>query len=302
MDKRKTGIALLITLMSIATIMSIMAVSFSYLDKARKSATVTSAVTQANILYGSTKEILKRFFPKKADNNLKLKMIYSMPLMISEEQTGFAITLTCQPLMLGVPINWLDEEKTASVPAKNSLAKEVFTHIVDYYQIEDPNGLEEMILEAITGKILQNSEETERLKKQKGIISKKHFKKILINYAFRYDDIKVLTIPWEKYFSFVAVDSKLLIDGAYPSAEFVSAAFEIPLEMVQESWIMGETTLASFLDENSIVATLDKKVYAKKSLNAMSCEQNFLYGEKRYGFSFNYIEGRSSNFEFNGQE
>lgn len=259
-------------------------------------------MTQANILYGSTKDILKRFFPKKSDNNLKLKMIYSMPLMISEEKSGFAITLTCQPLMLGVPINWLDEEATASVAAKSTLAKEVFTHIVDFYQIEDPNGLEEMILEAITGKILQNDENTERLKKQKGIISKKEFKKILINYAFKYDDIKVLSIPWEKYFSFVAVDSKLLIDGAYPSAEFVSAAFEIPLDIVKESWVMGESTLASFLDENGIVATLNKKVFAKKSLNAMSCEQNFLYGEKRYGFSFNYIEGRSSNFEFNGQE
>jgi len=38
MDKRKRGIALFITLMVIASIMSIIAVSFSYLEKVQKDA------------------------------------------------------------------------------------------------------------------------------------------------------------------------------------------------------------------------------------------------------------------------
>ncbi len=301
MDKRKTGIALLTTLTVIAMIISMMAVSFSYLDQAKKGAAETSALTQANILYGNTNEILKRFFPAKADNSAKLKMIYSIPLMISDEESGFALTLTCQPLMLGVPINWLDQDSSSLVPEQSTLAKDVFTYIMDFYHIKNPTELENIIQQAITGKTL-DEEHVARLKIQKGIISEQQFHKILKNYVFKYDDIKALDIPWNKYFSFLKVNKRTKIDGQFPSAEFVSAAFEIPLEIVKDSWILGESTLSTFLNDNGIVANLNKEIYAAKALNALSCEQTFLYQEERYGFKFNYIEGRSSNFEFNGQE
>ncbi len=299
MDKRKTAIALLITLMVIATIMSIMAVSFSYLDQARKSAVATSALTQANILYGNTGDIFKRFFPKKADNSMKLKMLYGMPLMLDDEESGFAITLTCQPLMLGTPINWLDDKVSVE---KNNLASKIFDAVVELYHLEEPTALEEMIIQAIKAKSSEDVEYISRLKKQKGIISGQQFNKILMNYAFRYDDIKVLDIPWNKYFAFVKTDKKTKIDGAYPSLEFISAAFEIPLEVVKDSWIKGESTLPTFLEDNGQNSNLDKNIYAKKALNSISCRETFLYQKERYGFKFNYTEGRSSNFEFSGQE
>ena len=308
MDKRKTGIALFITFMVIASIMSIIAVSFSYLEKVQKDAGATSALIQANLLYGNTVDVLKQFFPAGSDNGDKLNLIYTMPLILSEEKSGFSMSLTCQALMVGVPITWLDSQATPTVPAKSVLAKDVLIYLMDFYEIEDPNGLEETLLEVITGRRLQNVDYEPRLKIQKGITSKQQFYRIISNYAIKYDDPKALSIPWEKYFSFGAVDAKTKIDGAYPSAEFVSAAFNIPIEIVQDGWYSdtsistgSSVTLASFLRDNSYPVP-DKKIYSDKALNAMHCKQTFAYKDRQYGFKFNYIEGRSNNFEFNGQE
>jgi len=310
MDKRKTGIALFITLMVIASIMSIMAVSFSYLEKVQKDAGVTSALVQANILYGNTLEVLKRFFPANTDNSKKLALIYSMPLMINEEKSGFSMNLICEPLISAVPINWLDEEESPTVPKKNTLAKDILSYIIDEYNIEDPNGLEEILLQSITGKQIQAEEYTRRLKKQKGIISKQQFEKIIIDYSLKYDDVNALKVPWDKYFTFIKVDKKTKIDGVYPSAEFVSAALDVPIDIVRNAWkrdissgidSSSQMTLSSFLRDNGY-AQPNKKIFSDKALNAMHCEQRFAYKDKQYGFKFNYIEGRSSNFEFNGQE
>ena len=308
MDKRKTGIALLITVMVVASIMAIMAISFSYLDKVRKDAGKTSALIQANLMYGNTIEILKRYFPSGSDNSKKLDLIYTMPLILSEEKTDFSINLTCKALVTGVPINWLDTQISPAIQEKETLAKDILNYIINLYEIEDPNGLEEILLQAITGNHLKNIDYKPRLKIQKGIVSKEQFYRIITNYSMQYDDPKALKIPWEKYFSFVPVNATTKIDGVYPSAEFVSAAFDVPIEIVQEAWYKDPSavnsttvTLASFLKDNNYPVP-DKKIYSNKALNAMHCEEKFLYKENRYGFKFNYIEGRSNNFEFNGQE
>jgi len=307
MDKKKTGIALLITLLTIASIMAILAVSFSYLEKVKKDAVATSALIQSNILYGNTIEVLKRFFPKKSDNSKKLALIYSMPLMINEEKSGFSMNLICKPLIAAVPINWLDEEVSPNIPEKNTLAKDVLSYIIDNYNIQDPNGLEELLLQNIKGKISEDAGYKKRLNIQKGIVSKKQFDGIITEYALKYDDINALKVPWSKYYSFLKVDKQTKIDGAYPSAEFVSAAFNVPIDIVKSAWehddIANEpiTTLSSFLKENGF-AEPDKKLFTQKALNAMHCEESYAYKDKQYGFKFNYIEGRSINFEFDGQK
>ena len=305
MDKRKTGIALFITLMVVASIMSIMAVSFSYLDKVRKDAGVTSALIQVNLMYENTVKILKRFFPKGSNNSDKLNLIYTMPLMLSEEKSNFSVNLTCKALITAVPINWLDSD----LQEKESLAKEILNYVVNLYEIEDANKLEEILRQEITGNHIESIDYKPRVKRQKGIVSAEQFYRVITNYAIEYDDLKALDVPWDKYFSFIPVTNTTKIDGAYPSAEFVSAAFDIPIDIVQDAWHKDPTlgsevpniTLASFLKENNYPSP-DKKIYSKKALNAMHCEEKFLYQEKQYGFKFNYIEGRSNNFEFNGQE
>ena len=302
MDKRKRGIALFITLMVIASIMSIIAVSFTYLEKVQKDAGATSAMIQGDLLYKNTVSILKRFFPARKDNADKLELIYTLPLILSEAESGFGLNLNCQPLMVGVPINWLDPSLTARVPEKMELAKETLTVVMERYDIEEPNELERLLMQTITGKTEQNVDYTTRLKPQKGIISQQQFNRVISDYRLLYDDNKVLNIPWDRYFTFGSVTPQTKIDGVYLTPEFISVAFDVPIEIVQDSWIAGESTLVSFLRENSIVTPINKNIYANKALNAMHCEQSYAYRDGHYAFNFDYIEGRSGNFEFNGKK
>jgi len=303
MDKRKQGIALFITLMVIASIMSIIAVSFTYLEKVQKDAGTTSSIIQGDLLYNNTMAKLKQFFPAKSDNSDKLEQLYLSPLPLTETKSGFSLTISCQPLMIGAPISWLDESLTNQVPEKTRLAKDVLQNIMELYEIEEPNSLEELLIQEVTGRYSQSEEYTPRVKPQKGIVSKRQFEKIIMNYALLYDDTKAIKVPWDKYFTFIKVNNSTKIDGNYLSAEFISAAFDVPIEIVQEDWIAGQSTLSSFLRDNSIAQPNNmKKIYSNKALNAMHCEQIYAYKDRHYGFNFDYIEGRSNNFEFNGQE
>ena len=302
MDKRKRGIALFITLMVIASIMSIIAVSFSYLEKVQNDAGETSAIIQGDLLYKNTVEVLKRFFPKGSKNQDKLGLLYTNPLPLSEPKNGFYLTISCKPLMKGVPISWLDESFTQKVPAKTSLAKRVLQNVMEQYEVEEPSQLEELIYKAVSANPLENIDYKPRVKTKKGIVSREQFNRVITDYLFVSDDTKVLTIPWEKYFTFTTVNNQTKIDGVYLSAELISVAFDIPIEIVQESWNPEEMTLVEFLEQNGVLEPLNKKIYSKEALNAMHCEATYAYKKNQYGFNFNYIEGRSQNFEFNGQQ
>ena len=302
MDKRKQGIALFITLMVIASIMTIIAVSFSYLEKARENAGMTSAIIQSNLLYKNTTSILKQFFPKGKDNSEKLKLIYKTPLMLSESNSGFSLNLRCTPLLTGVPIAWIKETSDLSQSEKTTLAKATLTEVMELYEIQEPNQLETLILNEFNKDKNQEQMYAPRIHSKKGITSKQQFDRIINNYHLLYDDKKVLLVPWERYFSFLATTRDSKIDSLYLTPEFISIAFDIPVEIVKDSWIIGESTLISFLKENSIITPINKKIYSNKALSAMHCEQTYAYKDRFYKFNFDYIEGRSGNFEFNGKE
>ncbi|SFV60121.1 hypothetical protein MNB_SV-12-1014 [hydrothermal vent metagenome] len=307
MDKTKRGIALFITLLVIASILSIVAVSFSYLEKVQKDAGKMSAIIQGNLFYKNTTDILKRFFPKGKADSKKLDIIYSIPLMLSEPKSGFNINLQCKPLMVGVPIKWLDESFTKKSPARLDLARDVLSKIMELYEIEEPNQLEEIILSWVNGVSREDSEYEERLRHKKGIISKKQFDRIILDYRLRYDDEKVFKIPWERYFVFVDVTKDVIIDGAYITAELISVAFDIPLQSVKDEWLIEndidekKMTLVEYLAQNASGEVINKKLFSKNALNAMHCEERYAYRNSYYSFSFDYSKERSTNFEFNGE-
>ncbi len=307
MDKTKRGIALFITLLVIASILSIVAVSFSYLEKVQKDAGRMSAIIQGNLFYKNTTDILKRFFPKNKADSKRLDMIYSLPLVLSEPKSDFNINLQCKPLMVGVPIKWLDESFTKKQTARLDLARDILSKIIDKYEIEEPNRLEELILANINALPKEDSKYEERLRQKKGIISKKQFDRILLDYRLRYDDNKVFKIPWDRYFVFVDVAKDATIDGAYITAELISMAFDIPLDNVKDEWLrereLGENkmTLIEYLAQNATGEVINKKLFSKKALNAMHCEERYFYRNSYYSFSFDYSQERSANFEFNGE-
>lgn len=306
MDETKKGIALFITLLIIASILSIVAVSFSYLEKAQDDAGKTSALIQANLLYKNTTNILKRIFPKGKTDSKKLDILYTVPMMLSDEESGFSLSLQCQPLMVGVPIKWLDETFTEKIPERNALAHKILGYIYDAYEIDEPSALEQKILSEITGIKEYNSDFEPRIKPNRGIVSKQQFDKVLLEYRLEFDDINVYKVPWEKYFVFIDVTDKALVDGEYLSAELIAAAFEIPLQTVQDTWFIDleldqKPTLKTYLEENGALEPFNKKLFSEKGLNAMHCEETYAYRDRYYRFSFDYENERNANFEFHGK-
>jgi hypothetical protein len=304
MDKTKRGIALFITLLVIASILSIIAVSFSYLDKVKTDAGKVSALIQGNLFYKNTIDILKKIFPKGKVDSRKLKLVYNLPLNLSEEKSSFNINLQCKPLLNAIPIAWLDEKFTKQIPQRLDLARDVLSKIMQKYEIKEPNSLEELLLEPMS----DDSQYQSRIKPKRGIISKNQFDKILLDYRLRYDDENVFKIPWEKYFVFINVTENAKIDGEYISPELVAIIWDIPLDTVKSEWSINsdmeeneKMTLKKFLEENGNIADFDKKLYSQKAINAMHCEERFFYREKYYSFSFDYSDERNRNFEFNGE-
>jgi len=307
MDKTKRGIALFITLLIIASILSIVAVSFSYLEKAQDDAGETSALIQGNLLYKNTSNILKHLFPKGKASSTKLDILYSIPMMLSEEKSGFMINLQCRPLMIGIPIGWLDETFVKAVPERYDLAVNVLDYVLEKYEIKEADELKRRIFAQITGTQEEPDDYEPRIEEQAGIVSKRQFDKILLEYRLEYDDINVYKVPWEKYFIFIQVTKNAVVDGEYLSAELLSAAFDIPMDVVSEQWKIDlesqqkKPTLSEFLAQNGSGETLNTKLFSKKGLNALHCEETYAYRDAHYRFSFDYDNERNANFEFYGK-
>jgi len=308
MDKTKRGIALFITLLVIASILSIIAVSFSYLEKVKTDAGKVSALIQGNLFYKNTTNILKKIFPKGKADSKKLKLVYNLPFSLSEEKSSFNINLVCKPLLNAIPIAWLDEKFTQKVPQKLDLARDILSKIMEKYEIKEPNSLEELILEPINDTTMSHGDIKPRINPKKGIFSKKQFDKILLNYRLKYDDDSVFNIPWDKYFVFKDISKKAKIDGEYITPELVSLILDIPIESVKSEWSINsdlqeseKMTFKKFLEENGNLELFNNKLYSNQALNAMHCEERFFYREKQYSFSFDYSNERNRNFEFNGE-
>ena len=306
MDKTKKGIALFITLLIIASILSIVAVSFSYLEKARHDASRVSALIQGNLLYKHTSNILKRIFPKGKADSKKLDILYGMPLMLSAKKSDFMVNLQCHPLLLGVPIQWLDEDFTKKRPARYELAREVLTNIMELYEIRNPSQFETSLFAVLTGKEEEDSEYSKRLNIPKGFSSNRQFERFLLDYRLKYDDENIYKVPWDRYFTFIDVTQNAVIDGGYLTVELISSAFDIPIDIVKEGWIVDsefetKPTLAKFLEDNGVTIKPDKSLFSDKGLNAIHCEQTYAYRDGHYRFSFDYSDERSINFEFNGR-
>jgi len=179
--------------------------------------------------------------------------------------------------------------------------------LIEKYNIDEANQLEEIILAKVNGEANEYSEYEERLEHKKGIMSKREFDNMILDYRLKYDDDKVFKIPWDRYFLFEDVDEKAKIDGAYITTELISMIFEIPIESVREDWLrekeVGENkmTLTDYLAENSGGEVINTKLFSQKALNYMHCEERYSYHDRFYSFSFDYSNERSANFEFNGE-
>ena len=290
----RKGVALLITITVISTLLALIGISFSYLERAKQDSSNTASIIQANIFYKDIAKTLTTLLNGKNSQDV-ISTLYLAPQVIAEQDGDFFLSISCEPLSNGADINWLGLGSDKKNTTKYDIATNLFDEIVNKYDIEDSQTLLEFIIEDIDAK-----KKNIRLKQKKGIISKSQFDIILTRYFAQSSDMKVFSIPWRKYFSFLSKDS--IIDSQYVSPQFISLLFDIDLITVQDEWIEGED-LYKFLQDRSVDMSLyNKKIFSKTLLKLMECSSNYSYDGEIYKFSFNYLDGRVGYFEFYGKQ
>jgi len=299
MHSSKRGFALIVTLSVLAVIIALTGVLVGYLDIARKDASGTKALLQANLYFNDMKMIIKKFKDKKT----LYGVLYTAPVPLQSEDGRFALTLGCKPLGNGVNINWLAAGNREKMTTQYAAAEKIFEVLVEKYEIENPIRLEEMLLEEIDGAKTTNTDEQSRLRRKNGIISYQQFRQVLSRYQFEVDDEKVGSVPWEKYFVFNPVSKvpeENLIEGDYLSQELLAALFDIDPEILKEEWMPGEGALKKLLGDNGIL--FDAKLFSKGFMSWSYCEVDFDFEDARYRFAFTDIEGEVKDFEFYGKQ
>jgi len=288
------GFALLITLSVLAVLIALTGILLNYFDEVRKEAVETKALIQGDLYYADTKKVIKNFKDKKT----LFKTLYLMPVPLSSPDGRFNLILQCRPRANGVNINWLSRENDPKMAEQVKTAQDLFGSIVQNYNLEDPERLEEMLLEEMQGKRSFVQTPGNRLLQKNGIISFQQFENILQQYQFETDDQKVSKVPWNKYF--VYGDTGNRIDGDYLSAELIALLFNIDLETVKGEWIEGSMKLKDFVEEMG--ETYNNKLYAKEFVEEAKCSVHYVYQDEQFEFTFIDSQGEVKNFEFNGKQ
>lgn len=292
---QKRGFALIITLSVLTVLIALTGVLIGYLDIARKEASATKALIQANLYFADLKGIIGKFKEKKTLYNT----LYTSPVPLQSADGRFSITLQCRPLTNGVNINWLGYDNDPLMAAQYNAAQKVFEALVQEHNIKDPSRLEEILFEAIGGDKGGVREEQRRLRQKDGIISYQQFRQLLSRYQFEVDDNKIGRIAWRKYFVFNPVSkvaAKNVIAGDYLSIELLSILFDIDKETLKAEWIEAEGALKGLLFRYGIA--FDKKLYTEKFVDQSHCEVTFGYEGEEFMFAFIDKEGEVKDFEF----
>ena len=303
--RMRQGVVLFITLSVIASMLALVGVIFSYLDKSRDNASHTAALIQADLIFRDSKAtieaLLKKGSKDKKIKKMVLDTLYLAPVTLqAEENEELFTTLDCRPLDDGVDINWLGLEGNSTAQHLYTAAQVVFDQLVEQYGVQDAMLLLSQIRSAIGAEEEDESPTQGRLEPKKGIIALSQLQKIVRNYRFTTDDNTVEQIKWGEYFSFDPESTA--IDGSYLSAEFIALFFEIELESVQEEWFKGEDLKAFVSTFGGDLSRYVDKLFAAESLERLQCRITYGYQGKIYAMGFDYIEGKARKFEFYGKQ
>jgi hypothetical protein len=294
----KKGFALIITLSALTVIIALTAVLVTYLDEARRDASMTKAMIQGNLYYTDIKKVFKGFEERKT----LYTVLYLSPIPLTSDNGRFSVIVDCRPLANAVNINWLATGNDSNMSEQYKATQKVFEVIVQNYDLEDGFMLQEMLREEIGTNKKYVQREQSRIRQKNGIISFKQFTDILDRYQREADDTKIGEVPWESFFVFKETSKESqenLIDGNYISSELLAVLFDIDIATVKEEWIEGGE-LKKFVSDMGGV--YNAKLFTEEFLAESQCDIAYDYEGERFSFRFVDIEGEVKDFEFFGKQ
>ncbi|MCF6244704.1 MAG: hypothetical protein L3J43_06675 [Sulfurovum sp.] len=294
--KHKEGFALMVTLSVLAVLIALTMVLLSYFEEVQEDAADTTALIQADVYYSDITTIFDKFKKKKD----LFSRLYLLPVPINSEDGRFSLLLRCDALSHGANINWLAMESQKDMQEPYVFMQSVFDFLMQEYNVQDADRLQEMLIAEINGKEEFSENEMGRLRQKKGIISYKQFAQIVSRYQLEVDDSEISKVPWKKYFTFSS--NAKVIDAEYSSAELLSLLFDLDVQSIQE-WqaLLERGSLESFVLENGgDYQSRAKLIAGKNFLEESQCTVSYKSADRQYSFRFEYIKGEAKHFEFYG--
>ncbi len=294
MNKMRPAVALLITLAVIASMLALMGVMFGYLGEAKHQAEIKSSVLQANLLRDDIGTLLKQILGKKPSKS-RMQLLYKTPLAVSAKNGEFSMAISCKPIANRVNMLWIGMGNKAKYQKKAALAQNLFEMLTGSVNLRDPELLKDKIIAAIRHKNSTKFGQPRRLNEKKGIITFERFKQILDDYRFEVDDPNVYKITWDRYFTFGIPDGGL--DGDFVTPELLAFLYDVDINVVKEN--LKEGDLDGSLEEmGGFSKARYKWLFAKNVVAKAECSVTYSFKSGGYNFKFDYLDGRTGNFEF----
>ncbi|MCB4747465.1 MAG: hypothetical protein LGB54_02555 [Sulfurovum sp.] len=296
---RRRAFALFLTLSILAVIIALTGVLVGYLDTARKDASSTKALIQANLYFAN----IKKTFSRLKKREILYNTLYLGPIPLQSEDGRFSLLFSCHPMDNGININWLGMESKSLMQKQYNAAQQVLEVLALEYELSNPERLEEMIDESVHPKETFSYQTQSRMEQKNGIVSYQQFEAILNRYQFETDDPNVGKVPWKKYFVFHPTSKapeENRIAGDYLSAKLLSILFNIDSAILSEDWVKTEGAFRILLGRYGI--TYDKILFADTFIDRSFCKVSYTYQKENYVFSFVDIQGEVKDFVFYGKQ
>ncbi len=283
--KNKPAVALMITLAIIAVMTQIIYLTFTYLEKTKKSDNEIEQLIQANITIKNIEKMVIGFM-KDINSSKEIKVLYELPIVFDLENNA-TISLTIQPDTNVINVNKLIDKNGET----NESYRMVFDNILLSYEIDNPHLFMDLLLDTIDRDDVSRSYQTEIKEVQPlfndgGVINLKHFKQILDYYYKKTDDKKIYKIRWEEYIGF----SGDKIDFNFISPELLTKLDDGIGEEKAKEILNGKKIYKKLEDinlEKDIINNLKKFPLVFFNLSFI-CSGSFTSKENGVGFSFHY--------------
>ena len=297
-NKKRRGVVLLITLSVISAMLVLIGVLFGYLAQARSQAEFKASLVQADLIRKDVGDFLKKYLKDKPSSTA-LKQLYDTTLAIRSDKGDFSVSVRCRPLLDRIPIVWLGRGKSSIHKRQFELAQSLFERLVDNVDLKEPEKLYNLILQHLKG-VHQEFGGAGSLRQKPGSLSEEVFRNLLDDYRFLADDPRVYRINWQQYFqirSFSVPPEG--IDKDFLAPALVSFLYDLDPALIKEEYTPGD--LDKFLADVGESSKRYRWLFETRPSIALHCDLPYGFKEGQYNVSFDYLDKRIENFEFQKQ-
>ncbi len=293
-SKRRRGVALLITLAVIASMMALIAILFSYLNDVKDRANAQAALIQSDLMRSDMQLFLEKYLSSK-DQKKRLKNLYSSAITLKGRGGKYRLTLRCQALFDRIPIVWLAWNQRGKDRIYYSLALGLFERLSQEAELKDPSRLLAMIQARLKGRHTTIGF-ADDLQNRPLEMTPDIFSKLIADYRFNSDDPRVYRIDWSRFFLLQTVgEAPLKLDRDFLAPQTIAYLYDIDPAIVQAEYRLGD--IERLLHLGAIQNRSYERILSQKPQLALHCDLSYDFNKDRYNASFDYIRKRILNFE-----